>query len=122
MALLSTQECAELTKLSKRTIQNDVKSGKLSASKDKKGFYRIDISELSRVYDSVTLDANTESNSDNKDAVLAFEYEAKYLKLENELLKDQLKEYKERELKLLETVQNTTKLLEYKKKKRFLFL
>lgn len=46
----SLMQAAERARLSKATIHRAVKSGRLSARRDEGGVYRIDASELARVY------------------------------------------------------------------------
>ena len=45
---LTAAQCAHNANVSKRTIQNYIKNGKLSASRDESGYYVVDESELLR--------------------------------------------------------------------------
>ena len=47
---LTTSQAAKMIGVSKRTIQNNINQGKLSAERDKNGFYSIDLSEILRAY------------------------------------------------------------------------
>jgi len=48
--MLSLQEAAELARVNKTTLFRAIKKGKVSASKDEHGQYRLDPAELNRVY------------------------------------------------------------------------
>lgn len=50
MALLPVSKAADLVGLSRKTMYANVRSGKVSASKDSKGMLLIDTSELIRVF------------------------------------------------------------------------
>ena len=54
MTQLTAAQCAQTAGVSKRTIQNNIKQGKLSATRDESGFYLVDSSELMRVYPSAS--------------------------------------------------------------------
>ena len=51
MANVTLSEAVGLTGVSESTIRRDIKSGKVSATKDEKGHRRIDTAELHRVYE-----------------------------------------------------------------------
>lgn len=51
MSKVSITEAVSLTGLSESTIRRDIKSGKVSSCKDNGNRWRIDVSELERVYD-----------------------------------------------------------------------
>ena len=48
--MLSLQEAAELARVNKTTLFRAIKRGKLSASRDEHGQWRVDPAELDRVY------------------------------------------------------------------------
>ena len=51
MAKVTMSEAVGLTGISESTLRRAIKSGKVSSEKDEKGYRRIDIAELQRVYD-----------------------------------------------------------------------
>ena len=123
--------------VSKRTIQNKITKGTLSATRDVNNNYIIDLSEVLRVYPSANCRANSdfienecrEKINSNSENIIKLETENKLLKeqvlmLKEQILiiKDQLNKSEDREKKLLDTVSTTTKLIEHDKakKKRFL--
>jgi len=61
MAMLSLSQSAKATSVSKATVHRAIKSGKLSATRNEDGSYRIDPAELNRVYpfDVAALDGET---------------------------------------------------------------
>ncbi len=66
MAKVGAQRAADITGISKSTIQRAMKSGKLSFSMDANGYRAIDVSELDRVYGlntAVTDDGRPVSNA-----------------------------------------------------------
>lgn len=58
MPKLLVSQAAEAVNLSRKTLYRHIKEGKLSSEKDDQNNVVIDISELQRVYDSVSLDEN----------------------------------------------------------------
>lgn len=134
MTQLTAAQCAQTAGVSKRTIQNNIKQGKLSATKDDNGYYLIDASELMRVYPTTNNRAKKDKgaretpeqvNYEDKERLLRLESEKQSLEIENkglkkqiEILTQQLSKSENREQKLLETVSCTTKMLEYDKLKR----
>jgi predicted site-specific integrase-resolvase len=48
--MLSLQQAADLARINKSTLFRAVKAGKVSASRDEHGQWRLDPAELSRVY------------------------------------------------------------------------
>ena len=99
--MLTLKEAAENVGVTKVTIQQKIKQGKLSAKKDARGRYEIDLAELLRVYPSINDNKANKNNSDkqlddndiNKDltakiAVLEAQLQAKEnsaLRLSNEV-------------------------------------
>ena len=120
MAKLTTAECAKLINVTNRTIQNKIKQGKLSAERDESGNYIIDSSEFLRVFPHATIGENRheEVREDFKTKCQVLQVKVTMLETQNNWLQEQLKEAKEREKKLIDTISNTTKLLEHDSKKR----
>ena len=130
MSQLTVTQCAQITGFSKRTIQNNVKSGKLSAERLESGKYMIDESELFRAYPEAPKHANNKKFVNevrgNLDAIDAVDYneiktknevleaENRSLKRENDLLAAQLKKSEDRESDLIEISKSSTRLLENK--------
>ena len=130
MSQLTVTQCAQITGFSKRTIQNNVKSGKLSAERLESGKYMIDESELFRAYPDAHKHANNKKFVNevrgNLDAIDAVDYneiktknevleaENRSLKRENDLLAAQLKKSEDRESDLIEISKSSTRLLENK--------
>lgn len=129
-SLLSTREAAEISGFSARHIQNIIKKGKLSATRDEGGNYLIDKSEFYRVFpDAHTKRTETNSGDDGTRTVL--EMEIQHLKemlaeknKQNEFLHRQLETATIEKTMLLENLNSNQKLLENHsgkaKKKRFL--
>ncbi|MDD9878510.1 MAG: hypothetical protein OXR84_13810 [Magnetovibrio sp.] len=111
MAEITLLEASKLVGKSKQTIQKAVNNGRLSAKKDQNKVYKIDTSELFRVYDPVNQDVHqltttkplkdthtdnqpNDSESDLSIKLLEMEYNHKIELLELQLsqTKDQLKE------------------------------
>ena len=67
--MLSLTEASEQTGKSKSTLNRAIKSGKLSAQRNEHGDYRVDPSELFRVFDPVNHDAPNDSPQDNSGMV-----------------------------------------------------
>jgi len=130
MTQLTVTQVAQMVGVSKRTIQNKIKQGFLSASRACNNHYNVDLSEVLRVYPDANIRANTdentneirESNVSNEKDLIRLETENKLLKEQISMLKDQLNKSEDREKKLLDTVSTTTKLIQHDKakKKRFL--
>lgn len=112
---LSTRQCAEILKVTDKTIRNYIKSGKLSSSRDEEANYVIEESEFYRVFPERKPKENVTPVLEKTSAieVALLEEKIKSLVRENGLLKDQLEDYKSRESKLLEMANSTTKLLTY---------
>lgn len=126
---LSTRMAAELAGCSGRHIQNLIKKGKLSATRDYGGNYLIDKSEFYRVFP----DAHTKGTVANNGEInsrTALEVEVKYLKemlaekaRQNEFLLKQLEVANTEKSALIDTITSNQKLLEHgrqRKRKRFL--
>jgi len=142
MTQLTAAQCAQTVGVSKRTIQNNIKIGKLSATRDDNGFYLVDSSELMRAYPdaqkrakesefleqqlSLTLSADETPVKrgvvDGSIEKQSLEVENKGLKKQIELLTQQLSKSESREEKLLEIAGSTQKLLENSQRKRKKFL
>lgn len=82
---VSAKEASEIAGCSIRKIQKMVKSGELFAHREQGGKYLIDKSEFYRVFPEYMV--RTEANPVRE----ASEYEFKFLKEQNEFLKEQLK-------------------------------
>jgi Fe-S cluster assembly ATPase SufC len=111
-----------MANVSKRTIQNKIKNGILSASRDDSGFYQVDSSEFFRVYPDAKKRENkqesqeTQSKINTNSEVLKAKYDA--LERENILLKEQLSKSEAREKDLIDTLKSNTRLLEYQREKK----
>ena len=132
MTVLSVAECAKMVGVSNRTIQNKIKAGKLSATRDNNGYYKIDSSEFIRVYPDAKKQEKKQNNSrtkneeENKLEIQKNELMAQeltFIKRENEALKAQLNKTESREKDLIDTLKSNTRLLEHqsnsKRKKVF---
>lgn len=129
-SLLSTREAAEIAGFSARHIQNLIKKGKLSASRDDAGNYIIDKSEFYRVFPDAHA-RGTIKNCDDNNSRIVLEMEVQHLKemliekaKQNEILLKQLDAATTEKAILIETLSSNQKLLEYSggkaKRKRFL--
>jgi excisionase family DNA binding protein len=124
MTILSVADCAKMVGVSNRTIQNKIKTGKLSATRDGNGYYKIDSSEFIRVYpDAKKID--DDSRNQNEDIKFSEELQNKlvaqeleFMKRENADLKAQLNKADNREKSLMETVQSNARLLEHQAEPR----
>ena len=67
MTDVSTTKAAGLAKVSIRKIQRMIKSGEISATRNTKGSWRIDLSELSRVFDIKVGDLDERQNATNSE-------------------------------------------------------
>ena len=61
--MLTLKEAAETVGVTKVTIQQKIKQGKLSAKKDTRGRYEIDLAELLRVYPSINDNKANKNNT-----------------------------------------------------------
>lgn len=126
---ISTREAAELSGFSARHIQNMIKKGKLSATRDEAGNYTIDKSEFYRVFPE-THSKRTVTNEEETISRTSLEVEIKYLKemlsekdKQNEFLQKQLEIANNEKTSLIETLGSNQKLLEHStkiKRKKFL--
>lgn len=125
---VTSSEASELTDKSLRTIQNYIKNGKLSATKDDAGNYLIDKAELYRVFPEAHIERKEAQIESTEAKLIALE-------LENQFLKERISEHKnqhdlltklleqsalEKE-KILDTLNSSQKLLEHVKKRKKLF-
>jgi len=77
--MLSLQEAAELARVNKTTLFRAIKKGKVSASRDEHGQWRVDPAEVTRVYPVAAGDAGqqavqqhaTPQNGDRTDELVA---------------------------------------------------
>lgn len=99
---LSAKEAAETVGLSKQAILKAIHRGDLSANKDANGQWRIDSSELFRVYEPVSKSnaAPVAANADNsvdastQNEIDRLRHENDLLRLENQLLREWLNDRK----------------------------
>lgn len=125
-SLLSTREAADIAGFSARHIQNLIKKGKLSATRDDAGNYLIEKSEFYRVFPDAHTKRTATNNDDNTSRTI-LEIEIQHLKemlieknKQNEFLKSQLETASAERTMLIETI-NSQKLIEHsKRKKKFL--
>lgn len=122
MANLTVKECAKMSSVTTRTIQKKIKEGKLSATKDEKGNYIVETTEFFRVYPNANNSENINESFGEKysyiQSINQLKQEVFFLKKENEILKNHIKSYENREMKLLDTLQSNTRLLENKQKRK----
>ena len=115
--MLSMKEAADRVGVSKSAIQQRIKNGSLSATRNSKGYYQIDESELLRVYPSLMVSKvdemdtakyieKTEEKNSIHDAVL-FEKDATIARLLSEIeeRKSEIGEWKRRHDKMQEQKQ-----------------
>ncbi len=120
----NTRIAAEIAGCSARYIQNLIKKGRLSASRDDSGNYLIDKSEFYRVFPDAHING-MKMHSNEQSSRIAFEIEIKYLKemlteksKQNEFLYKQLEASNAEKNTLIETLTSNQKLLEYTNKKK----
>ena len=104
MSKLSIAAAVKIVPVSESTLRRDLKSGKVSSSKDKQDRTVVDVAELERVYG--TLQSNdTQKNGTDTDVVVAL--------LEERIseLKTQLEKSEARESQLLELLREKEKNL-----------
>lgn len=127
---ISVTECAKLLGITSRAVQKYIKEGKISAVKNEKGRYEIDKSEFYRVFPDAYISEQPKEKyaNNNSDSATIKDVEIKHLKEKIYLLKEQLADAKERELRhelrekeLIAIANNHNKLLTHdtKKKKRW---
>ena len=127
---LSTRMAAEIAECSARHIQNLIKKGKLSATRDEGGNYLIEKSEFYRVFPDAHA-KRTLANNDNESSRTYLEVEVRHVKemlaeksKQNEFLHKQLETATAEKTILLETLTSTQRLLEHdssKQKRKRLF-
>ena len=116
--LLTITQAADLISPSISTLRRDIKSGKVSVTTDKRGYQRIDPSELSRVYDikkPTELDAQVNTNEprqngsmnsvdspENSELNSVDSQIVSLLREQNNSLREQIAEEKAEKSKLLE--------------------
>ena len=127
---ISVTECAKILSITSRAVQKYIKEGKLSAAKNEKGKYEVDKSEFYRVFPDAYVNEKPKEKyaNNNIDHSAIKDVEIKHLKEQVYLLKEQLTDAKEREIRhelreknLIEIANNHTKLLTHdtQKKKRW---
>lgn len=128
---ISTREAAELTGFSARHIQNMIKKGKLSATRDEGGNYSIDKSEFYRIFPQAHESGSRQNTNENSSrTVLESQIEhlnemIKEKNRQNEFLQKQLESANNEKSMLLETLTSNQKLLMHStksKRKKFLGL
>lgn len=99
MAKVGPQRAAELTGVSKSTVQRAMKAGKLSYEIDKAGRRVIDVSELERVFglapQGASAPAATHASVENELEKAASMIEAERMKMRIRMLEDQLETSRE---------------------------
>ena len=120
---LNITDAAEMAGVSRGTIYNHIRNGKLSASIGEDGHKYVDVSELERAYGTLnTVDVQSDVQPDTIERVSDVELEV--LRKENELLRKQLEQTEEREQdarhqveRLLGVLESQTRLLQGTKEK-----
>lgn len=120
---LNITDAAEMADVSRGTIYNHIRKGKLSASIGEDGHKYVDVSELERAYGTLnTVDVQSDVQSDTVEQ--AVDAEKEVLRKENELLRKQLEQTEEREQdarhqveRLLGVLESQTRLLQGTKEK-----
>lgn len=126
-SLLSTREAAEISGYSSRHIQNMIKKGKLSATRDDGGNYLIEKSEFYRVFPDAH-NKRSDANNSDKSSRIVLEKEVQHLKemlaeksKQNEFLHKRLEMATTEKLMLMETLNNNQKfLINQNKRKKIL--
>lgn len=107
MSKLSIAAAVKIVPVSESTLRRDLKSGKVSSSKDKQDRTVIDVSELERVYGTLQSNDNQKNGTDNHDnqKIIAL--------LEERIseLKTQLEKSETRESQLLDLLKEKEKNL-----------
>ena len=119
--LLTITQAADLITPSISTLRRDIRKGKVSVTTDKRGYQRIDPSELSRVYNikkPTELDAEVNTNEHNQNGsmnnvdsqlVSLLEEQVSDLREQNEHLREQVDEEKAEKNKLLDLANSLQK-------------
>jgi predicted site-specific integrase-resolvase len=118
---VTTRKAGEITGFSSRHMQNFIKAGKLSATRDENGNYLIDKAELYRLFPHAHQEKQEEKSKEISREIL--EAEIKHLREMNSFLNKQLETATAEKTMLLETLNSNQKFLEYSnkwKRKRFL--
>ena len=110
-AEITISEAAKRGYASRATLQRAIKNGKLSVAKEDKGFKYIQIAELERVYGAtgVSSQASATPKSASKNSDLMAELAVAQKELE--MLREQNEEYREREKRLMDTVDAQQRML-----------
>ena len=110
-AEITISEAAKRGYASRATLQRAIKNGKLSVAREDNGFKYIQIAELERVYGAtgVSSQASATPKSASKNSDLAAELAVAQKELE--MLRDQNEEYREREKRLMDTLENQQRML-----------
>ena len=110
-AEITISEAAKRGYASRATLQRAIKNGKLSVAKEDKGFKYIQNAELERVYGAtgVSSQASATPKSASKTSDLIAELAVAQKELE--MLRDQNEEYREREKRLMDTVEAQQRML-----------
>lgn len=120
---LTCREAASLLNYSQRHIVNLINKGKLSADKDDDGRYYIQKSEFFRVYPNAIRSElpRTEEKSSGNNSAKMLEEKVRHLqemieekKKQNDFLLDQLSINTEEKSKMLDAINNHSRLLEFK--------
>lgn len=122
-SIISAQEAADLVGCSLRKIQGMCKSGVISSQKDGKRSYKIDMSELVRVFPEAHNKRNDANQDDNKAQMLAQENEhlKEMLRVrtqQNDFLHEQLELICAEKSRLIDIFANSQKLLEHQAEKK----
>lgn len=93
-------QAAKATGKSKSTILKSIRNGNISAEKDENGYWRIDPSELHRVYsavsqETVSHDASRTPENTGEHRVELLETELRALRRDNERLESQVEDLRE---------------------------
>ena len=110
-AEITISEAAKRDYASRATLQRHIKSGKLSVAREDNGFKYIQIAELERVYGAtgVSRQASATPKTASKNSDLMAELAVAQKELE--MLRDQNAEYREREKRLMDTVDAQQRML-----------
>ena len=113
----SLKEAADRAGVSKTTMHSNVKNGKLSAEKDENGAWRIEASELARVYpenanqNTPNAQPNDQPNAAERVAEQVLNAKIEGLERERDLLRAQLERAEAREQQQLEVYRTAMRLL-----------
>ncbi len=124
MALVNLTEAAKMVGMSRVTLNEHLKNGKLSYTHDSEGKRRIDTAELIRVYgDRIKTNVHNEQanvqvgHGNTREKLSLYELEVKLLREQLSDAKDQIRKTEEREQRLLDQVDkltDTIKQIEHK--------